>query len=51
MRLPHATRKHVEDVAEILGFLSQSNISAKNLERLRILAESVDEEVASLARS
>ena len=49
-RLPHATRKHVEEVDEILGFLTQSHISAKNLERLKILAESGDEEVACLAR-
>ena len=48
-RLPHATRKHVDEVDEILGFLTQSHISAKNLERLKILAESSDEEVAYLA--
>jgi len=36
-------------VDEILGFLTQSHISAKNLERLKILAESSDEEIACLA--
>lgn len=49
-RLPQATRKHNEQVAEILGFLTQSHISSMNLERLKMLAESSDEEVASLAR-
>jgi hypothetical protein len=49
-RLPQATRKHIEEVAEILGFLTQSHISSRNLERLKILGESSDEEVACLAR-
>lgn len=31
------------------GFLTQSNISGKNLKRLGILPESADEEVAQLA--
>ncbi len=48
-KLPRATRKHLEEVDEILGFLTQSHISAKNLERLKILAESSDEEIACLA--
>jgi len=47
--LPRATGKHIEEVDEILGFLTQSHISSKNLERLKILAESADEEVAHLA--
>ncbi len=47
--LPRATRKHIEEVDEILGFLSQSHISGKNIERLKILVESSDQEVASLA--
>jgi hypothetical protein len=49
MRLPVETRKHIEEMNEIAGFLTQSNISAKNLDRLKILAESVDAEVAILA--
>ena len=49
-RLPRATRKHIEEMAEILGFLTQSHISSKNLERLKILAESSDEEVLCLAK-
>jgi hypothetical protein len=36
-------------VDEILGFLTQSHISSKNMERLKILVESSDQEVASLA--
>ena len=47
--LPRATRKHIEEVDEILGFLTQSHISANNIERLKILGESSDQEVASLA--
>jgi hypothetical protein len=49
MRLPVERRKHIEEMGEIAGFLRQSNISAKNLERLKILAGSVDAEVACLA--
>ncbi len=50
MKLPRATRQRIKDVDEIHGFLRQSHISARNLERLRILAESSEEEVARLAR-
>lgn len=48
-RLPRSTRKHLEEVDEILGFLTQSHISDKNIERLKILVASSDKEVASLA--
>ena len=48
-KLPRATRKHLEEVDEILGFLTQSHISAKNLQRLKILAETSDEQIACLA--
>ena len=48
-RLPHATRRHVEEVEEILGFLTQSHISDKNIGRLKILVESSDQELSSLA--
>lgn len=50
MSLPRVTRQAALDVDEILAFLRQSNISARNLERLRILSESSEEEVARLAR-
>ncbi len=49
MELPPEVRKHIEEVDEVVGFLSQSNISAKNVARLRKLSESSDEEVATLA--
>jgi hypothetical protein len=49
-KLPQVTRKQLVEVDEILGFLTQSHISSKNLERLKILADSLDEEVACLAR-
>jgi hypothetical protein len=50
MQLPREVRKHLREVDEVVGFLSQSNISARNLERLKILAESEEEEVAGLAK-
>jgi succinate dehydrogenase flavin-adding protein (antitoxin of CptAB toxin-antitoxin module) len=49
-KLPHAARRHIEEVDEILGLLTQSHISRKNLERLTILIASSDEEVANLAK-
>jgi hypothetical protein len=48
-RLPRERRKHVEEVDEILGFLTQSHISSKNINRLKVLVESSDKEVAGLA--
>ena len=48
-RLPRETRKHIEELDEILGFLTQSHISSKNIDRLKILVESSDKEVAGLA--
>ena len=51
MKLSLAERKQLEEVDEVVGFLSQSNISAKNIARLQILAESSDQEVASFARA
>ena len=48
-KLPQTTRRHVEEVDEILGFLTQSHISSKNIGRLKILVESSDQEVATLA--
>ena len=50
MRLPSEKRKHIEDLDEITGFLTQSNISEKNLQRLALLAASAEGEVAQLAK-
>ncbi|HEY3038724.1 MAG TPA: hypothetical protein VGJ66_08305 [Pyrinomonadaceae bacterium] len=50
MKLPRELRKHIEEVDEVVGFLSQSNISTKNVARLKVLADSTDEEVARLAK-
>jgi hypothetical protein len=36
-------------VDEILGFLTQSHISSKNIDRLKILIESSDKKVAGFA--
>jgi hypothetical protein len=36
-------------VEEIVGFLTQSHISSRNLNRLKLLVESSDQEVADLA--
>jgi hypothetical protein len=51
VKLPREVRKHIEEVDEVLGLLSQSNISSKNVARLLILSESSDQEVASLAKA
>jgi len=50
MKLPREVRKHIEEIDEVHGFLRQSNISTKNMGRLKVLAESSDEEVACLAK-
>jgi len=50
MRLPSEKRRQIEELDEITGFLTQSNISEKNLKRLALLVESADEEVAQLAK-
>jgi hypothetical protein len=47
--LPKAARRQFEEVDEILGFLTQSHISDKNIKRLKVLVESSNKEVASLA--
>lgn len=49
MRLPSAERRHIEESEEILGLLSQSNISEKNQKRLSLLAVSSDRVVARFA--
>lgn len=50
MRLPREERQAIEEEQEIWGFLSQSNISKKNLSRLKKLAASPNEEIAGMAR-
>jgi hypothetical protein len=49
-RLPKEEIWRREVLEEIGGFLSQSNISKKNLDRLTELAASENEQVAELAR-
>jgi predicted hydrocarbon binding protein len=49
MRLPKDKRQHIEESEEIVGFLTQRNISEKNLARLMILAMSKDEKIAEMA--
>jgi hypothetical protein len=44
-RLPQADRDRVQALLDIEGFLNQRNISAGNIERLRDLAASPNEEV------
>ena len=48
-RLPHAQRQKIEHLDEIANFLSQSNISAKNIQRLDVLGKSGDAEVCNWA--
>jgi ribosome-binding protein aMBF1 (putative translation factor) len=50
MRLPKEERQAIEEEQEIWDYLSQSNISAKNLSRLKKLAASPNEEIAGMAR-
>jgi hypothetical protein len=48
-RKPRAVRDRIECLEELHGFLHQSNISAKNIERLKLLSRNPQPEVASLA--
>lgn len=50
MRLPKEEKQHIEETEEICGFLSQSNISEKNRQRLALLAASSDQLVARKAK-
>ena len=47
--MPGAKRDHIEHLDELWDFLDQSNISAKNIERLRVLASDPYPEVQRLA--
>jgi hypothetical protein len=48
-RMPREKREWIERLAELYGFLHQSNISPKNLKRLQELRRHSDPEVATLA--
>jgi hypothetical protein len=48
--LPKEEREAIEQQDEIFGFLGQSNISAKNMARLRVLSSSSNAETAKLAQ-
>jgi hypothetical protein len=49
-RLPKEERRFVEEADEVRGYLSQSNISTKNLTRLKALAHSSNPEIAELGK-
>ncbi|MEE8429998.1 MAG: hypothetical protein V3S16_02000 [Candidatus Desulfatibia sp.] len=48
-KMPKEERDAIEQEVEIFGFLSQSNISKKNISRLNILASSPNEHISNLA--
>ena len=50
MRLPKEERQSIEEEKEICGFLSQANISKKNLTRLKTLTASPNSEIAAMAK-
>src|SRR5271165_5988877 len=47
--LPRDQREYVDRMDELYGFLEQSNISSKNIVRLEILAQHVNNDVRHLA--
>jgi hypothetical protein len=47
--LPRDERDRIERIDELFGFLDQSNISAKNIARLEILAQHASSEVKDVA--
>lgn len=49
-RLPVEERRFIEEEDEIRSFLGQSNISAKNLARLKVLAASPNSEIARFGK-
>jgi ribosome-binding protein aMBF1 (putative translation factor) len=50
MRLPKEERQRIEEEQEIWDFLRQSNISQKNLARLKRLAASPNAEIGDMAQ-
>ncbi len=49
LRLPKEERQRIEQKDEIFGFMKQSHISEKNVDRLKILASSSNSEITELA--
>ena len=47
--MPQIERDAIEHTDEIFGFMNQSHISKKNLQRLQVMAESPNPEVVDLA--
>jgi hypothetical protein len=47
--MPKDEREAIEQEDELFGYLKQSNISAKNISRLKILAASQNPRIAELA--
>jgi hypothetical protein len=48
-RMPHEKRQRIEQLDELYGFLDQSNISNRNIERLATLTQATHQEVPELA--
>ncbi len=48
-RLPQEKREQIEQEDEIFGFMRQSHISKKNVERLKTLSSSANPRIAELA--
>ena len=48
--MPEDERDAIEQGDEIFGYMKQSNISAKNIQRLKILAASRNPHIVELAR-
>src|SRR5437667_12700450 len=48
-RMPREERQRIEQVDELYGFLDQSNISNRNIERPKTLTQATDLEVRELA--
>jgi hypothetical protein len=48
--MPREKRNHIEHLDELSDFLDQSNISAKNIKRLKVLASDPEPEVQTLAK-
>ena len=48
-RMPREKRQRIEQLDELYGFLDQSNISNRNIERLTTLTQATDLEVRELA--
>jgi hypothetical protein len=47
--MPKAEREAIEQEEEIFGFMHQSHISAKNVQRLKVLQESANARIGNLA--